>query len=60
MSGDIVSLGMCVCVGGYSPPLGDGSTGTGITRRHGKHDRGDGRWAGLLTEGDSCRAQSFA
>lgn len=33
-----------------------GSTGTGITRRHSKHDRGNSRWAGLLTEGDSCSA----
>lgn len=50
ISGDV-----CVCVwGGYSPPRGDGSTGTGITRRHSEHDRGDGRWAGLLAEGDSC------
>lgn len=30
---------------------GDGGTGTGIPRRHSKHDRGDGRWAGWQVAG---------
>lgn len=38
-------------VGVPSLSQGDGGTGIGITRRHSKRDRGDGRWAGLALDG---------
>lgn len=44
----------CISRGGVGVPSlsqGDGGTGIGITRRHSKRDRGDGRWAGLALDG---------
>lgn len=40
-------------VGVLSLSRRDGGTGIGIARRHSKHDRGDGRWAGLTLD-DGC------